>query len=524
MVAKTAKKVKSSTVSKELDTKELPSASNNKIDDALLERALKALLKHHERTASEKGDKQKLIGTDDESIQLQITLARVPQDPSSKPIRIDIPHPLHKVGEDEEDGDDALEEAEVCLIVKESSKPHIQKLISNFPKHLSHIKKVLGLDSLRKKYSRFEQRRELLHKYNFFMVDDRILPMVGKQLGKNFFETKKQPIPIKITREEALPFAIDRCLRATYMYISAGTCVTIKAGYTSMSVTKILSNIQSIISNAIPKLPRKWANICALSIKTASSTSLPFYNKTPEELIEIAKLAGVPDRPTKKDDALAKRKREEKDEEKSKEEEANKEKKRQKQELAAKSPLLRALKKQKQEEDEEKEETKPAITPEKADKEEVNEVAAVEDKTKSSKKKRKKGKKTKTDETVEEKTKDDNKEDEEEKDVDKQQKKKKKKSKANKEEEKSSSTNTTNETKEEKKKFIASKKFKGAKAGYAFRMGDNGLGYYMDAGFKPDPMLMTLIKSHSPKSGGGRGAGGNKRRNSKSPGRRKGRR
>jgi ribosome biogenesis protein UTP30 len=52
--------------------------------------------------------------------------------------------------------------------------------------------------------------------------------MLPKALGCKFFEKKKQPVPVNICREEALPFAVGRCLRGTFMYLSAGTCVTVR--------------------------------------------------------------------------------------------------------------------------------------------------------------------------------------------------------------------------------------------------------------------------------------------------------
>lgn len=210
-----------------------PSPSQNSfklgdVDGQLTDRALRALLKHHESSGA---DKEQLLGNDLD-IQVQFTLGRIPGNPSPKPIRIDLPHPLVKVpsmnDEDDDDDDNNLQDVEVCLIVKESSKPWIQDLISKFPIQLGCIKKVLGLQSLRTKHKSFTQKRELLAKYDVFMADDRILPMLTKALGSKFFEKKKQPIPIRLTREEALPFAVQKCLRGTFMYLGSGTCLTVK--------------------------------------------------------------------------------------------------------------------------------------------------------------------------------------------------------------------------------------------------------------------------------------------------------
>ena len=198
------------------------------IDTPLLTRAIQALIKHHNENHSSSTN---LLGNDT-NIHLEFGLLRVPGNPSSKPIRLTIPHPLHKVHysdtNDNDDEDDYLETPDVCIIVKDSSKPWVQQMIEQHPNYLGCIKKVLTLDSLRKKFGRYDQKRELVSKYDIFLADDRILPMLGKALGKKFFDTKKQPIPIQLTRKEALPFAVHKSLKATFMYIPSGRCLSIQ--------------------------------------------------------------------------------------------------------------------------------------------------------------------------------------------------------------------------------------------------------------------------------------------------------
>lgn len=196
------------------------------LDPALVEKAVQALLKYHEKQ-SEESNKHSLLGND-RPVQVQLSLLRAPGHSTPKPIRVLIPHPLFQLADRDGDSVDEVEEPEICLIVKEESKPWCQKMIERFPDHMGCVKKVLGLQSLRKKHAQYDQRRELLNKYNFFMADDRVLPMLSKSLGKDFFKAKKLPIPINLTRKEALPFAIQKALSATYMTVSTGTCVMIR--------------------------------------------------------------------------------------------------------------------------------------------------------------------------------------------------------------------------------------------------------------------------------------------------------
>ena len=198
------------------------------VDDQLTDRALRALLKYHASSSSSGGgDNQKLqLLENDLDVQVQFSLARIPGNASPKPIRIEIPHPLVKVAADDDNSN--LQDVEACIIVKEESKPWVQDMVSRFPNELGCIKKVLGLQSLRVKHKSFEQRRALLARFDVFFADDRILPMLTKALGGKFFEKKKQPIAVKLTRKEALPFAIQKSLSATFMFLSSGTCLTVK--------------------------------------------------------------------------------------------------------------------------------------------------------------------------------------------------------------------------------------------------------------------------------------------------------
>lgn len=443
------------------------------VDSSLTERALRALLKHHESSS----DDQQLLGNDLD-VQVQFSLARIPGKASAKPIRVEIPHSLVNVGGD---GDDtSLQDAQVCIIVKEESKPWVQEMIERFPNELGCVKKVLGLQSLRTKHKSFSQRRELLARFDVFFADDRILPMLTKALGGKFFEKKKQPIPIALTRKEALPFAVQKNLKSTFMFLSAGTCVTVKAGNTGMDATKLLENIQSIAQVVPGKVPRKWANIRSVSIKTSASVALPIYNKTPQELDEIMRLA------------------------KEEPEQAIEEEKIEKATKTAKAstPLAKALKKQSSEKDVD---SKVEKTPKTKKRKEV-----TEDATTTSKKKKKK----KSDSDIE-KIFDENDA------MKKTPKSSKKVKKAKKDDDENAAvTKTPKSTKKAKTDslegdFVAKKKFVGAKKGYVFTKGKKGLGYYKD----DKPVIDTAYLEKLKRGGGG---GGGRKSMGQTPRRRKG--
>jgi ribosome biogenesis protein UTP30 len=528
MVAKTASTRKAVTsVKKDLPNKkknvkeskpvkkDLPKKTKKHVDEPLVNKAVAALLKHHEEQSK---DSKALLGTDT-AVQVQIGLEIAPISPSPKPVRIMIPHPILKL--DDKSDDTGLEEPEVCLIVKEESKEWVTAMIAQFPNHMGCIKKVMGLQSLRTKHAQFQQRRELMHKYTHFMADDRILPMLTKALGKNFLKAKKQPIPIALTRKEALPFSIHKALSATFMTLKEGTCVTIRAGNTGMPAAKLMANVVAITEHAIEKLPRKWANVRSIAIKTPESVSLPIYNKTPEELVEIGKMAGL--KTVWKDTVKEHTSTTEKVD---KEELANKEEKKRKvDKLAAKSPLVRALKKQKQKEEAPKvvvvEEVKK--TKEKVAAKETPKKAEPKSKATSTRSAIKKTRERSTaGEEEESPTKKAKKEkvQEEPKASDKKEKRRKSSEVVEKKVEKVTKKDDKSPKKEVKKvekksgneSFIASKTYSGQRKGFVFRAGSDGVGYYKDVKPVVDKMALAAIArmggrakgSKSPKSGGKR--------------------
>eukprot|EP00536_Pseudo-nitzschia_multiseries_P016438 jgi/Psemu1/221358/e_gw1.1116.12.1 len=277
--SKSSKKVgvvKKKVVAKNAKPSKATKFANTGLDAALVEKAVTAVLKYQEKVTEGSSDKLTLL-SDDRPVQLQFTLLRAPGESKPKPYQLLIPHPFYKLADSSDDDSDDIEEPEICLIVKDESKPWCQEMIEKFPDHMGCVKKVLTLDSLRKKHQSFDQKRQLLSKYNMFMADDRILPMMSKALGKAFIKSKKLPVPINMTRESALPFAIQKALSATYMTVNKGTCISIRVGHTGMDSKKLVANILAVAKSASTKIPRSWANIQMIGVKTADSVSLPVY-------------------------------------------------------------------------------------------------------------------------------------------------------------------------------------------------------------------------------------------------------
>lgn len=245
-----------------------------------------------------------------------------------------------------------------------------------------------------------------------------------------------------------------------------------------MTPQHLTENIVQIADEAVPKMPLKWANIQNISIKTPESVSLPVYNKTPEVLMEIAAKAGVVEK-------IDEPEKEKVEKSLTTENDTSNEKKRE-----TASPLLRALKRQKQEEKAKTgKEENPSIVME----------GTSKPKKRRSTSEHSASKETATKEKSSKKAKGSNGKDEDEDKTAVMAKAEKKRESSDK---KIKKAKETGESSESTKNFIAAKKFKGTKKGYVFRMGKEGLGYYVDVKPVVDQMAMdALLRSAKGKGG-----------------------
>lgn len=243
-------------------------------NETQLQKAVASLLKYIGQQQAE----SKQLLEDDELIYLIVQLKKIPQHKQKdKPVRIDIPHPLHD-----------LDAAEVCLFVKDhkgeghkAAKERVQQLEKN-----GGVAKVLGLSKLKTKYESFEAKRQLCGLYDIFLADERIIPSLPKLIGKTFFKKKKQPIPINLQTKD-LAQQIRRACESTYLFWSGGSCLNIKVAHSSLAAEEVVENINAAVEAVAQHVPKKWANVQSVFIKTADSVALPVYQCLPDQPMKI---------------------------------------------------------------------------------------------------------------------------------------------------------------------------------------------------------------------------------------------
>ena len=83
----------------------------------------------------------------------------------------------------------------VCIIVKDPArafKDQIQKM------KIPCIAKVIGFDKLKRNFRQYKDKRNLLKEYDAFLADIRVYKMLPELMGKEFYEKKKYPCPVKM--------------------------------------------------------------------------------------------------------------------------------------------------------------------------------------------------------------------------------------------------------------------------------------------------------------------------------------
>ncbi|XP_057807280.1 uncharacterized protein LOC131021960 [Salvia miltiorrhiza] len=250
-------------------------ATPSRVSKPTIEAGVSALLKH--KAAQSVNEKPQLLPQDD-YFYLNLTLKKIPSNPRTNPYRIPLPNPVL----------DAVN-SEVCLIVDDRPRTttppsdEIKKLIKsqNIP-----ISKVIKLSKLRANYKPFEARRKLCNSYDMFLVDKRIVHLLPKLIGKEFFRKKKLPLGMDL-RKKNLKLQVERVLGSALLFIGTGTCSVLKVGKVEMEKDEIVDNVLDAIKGVIERVPKKWDGVRSLHLKFSDSVALPIYQAMPDVRLKI---------------------------------------------------------------------------------------------------------------------------------------------------------------------------------------------------------------------------------------------
>ncbi|CAI5459168.1 unnamed protein product [Closterium sp. Yama58-4] len=241
--------------------------SPNRVDRGQVERAVQSLVKWMTARRKAKSEHELFAEDDDELIHVVIGLKSSPDFAKTSGFRLPIPHSLYPL--------DAGKE--VCLLVNDDPKGGHKKSKEKFLKQGSAgITKVIGLTKLRTKYKQYEAKRQLLGSYDLFLADIDIIHQLPPLIGTKFFKKKKHPIPVKLRGKDWAKSVREAC-DSTYLYVSGGPSMSVRAARFGMSEAEIVGNVMAVVAGAVEHVPKKWKNVSSLHIRATDSLALPIY-------------------------------------------------------------------------------------------------------------------------------------------------------------------------------------------------------------------------------------------------------
>ncbi|KAJ9128752.1 hypothetical protein P3X46_034513 [Hevea brasiliensis] len=230
----------------------LPPSSS--ISPETVDRAVNALLKW--RAVKSKTQKPQLLEHD------EFGVSRISAH------NISLPNPLIKPQNDN---------FELCLIIHDKPKSGLTK--DAFKKKIQNdnipISKIIKLSKLKTDYRPFEVKRKLCDWYDMFFADKRVIPLLPKMLGKQFFKKKK------------IPEQIEKACGSGLLFLRTGTCSVVKVGKVSMAREEIVKNVVAAINGIAEIVPRKWGGIRSFHSKLLESLALPVYQALPDLKLKI---------------------------------------------------------------------------------------------------------------------------------------------------------------------------------------------------------------------------------------------
>ena len=199
------------------------------------------------------------------NLYLGVTFKSIPN--ARKQIRIRLPHSLYSQRTDT-----------VCLITC-FRKDKVKQLLAD--NNITCVKKVLTINSLRRKYKQFEARRELVSRFDVFLTDSKACPSTTRLLGKIFIQKHKIPHSIHL-RPISLSHEIDKAFSTIFFHLSSGSTSSVSIGsLESLTDSQLTDNAKHCLSSLMQKVPPGWSNVRNVFVKSEKSLALPIFTSLP---------------------------------------------------------------------------------------------------------------------------------------------------------------------------------------------------------------------------------------------------
>lgn len=215
-----------------------------------------------------KGTGESLFLDETQKISILFTLWKIPKEPQT--IRIPLPHGQRS------DTD------EICLFTRDEPSMTSEQT-QRFYKKLLQERGVRNIEIipykvLKTEYKPYQAKRRLLENFDLFISDDRVRRLLPTHLGKHFYLSKKEPLPVNLTSKH-LARDIERIIQGTSLKVTnKGCCCMAHVAHSGMTADEVVENIEAVVQTVVAKLRMKGPVIKLIHIKSQSSVALPIYN------------------------------------------------------------------------------------------------------------------------------------------------------------------------------------------------------------------------------------------------------
>ena len=223
-----------------------------KVDDKLLRNSINTAIVF---SVQEKNGKKPRERKFDESIDLIINLKDIDlKDPKQ---RIDkeliLPNPIYK-----------NDKSHLCVIATGDILLHAK----NMGIYTMSSDEIEQFNTREKK-----DKKKLVKKFNFFIVEDKLMPLIARYLARFLGPRGKMPKPFPsgygiVASVDELENAIDRYKRIVKIQVKKNPSVQVKIGKKSMNKDDLLANIKAIVDYIVDQMAHKYNNIRSMFIKT----------------------------------------------------------------------------------------------------------------------------------------------------------------------------------------------------------------------------------------------------------------
>ena len=223
-----------------------------KVDDKLLKKSLNAAVE--QSVIQKEGFKDK-VRKFDESIDFIINLKDINLNDPKNRIDKEIILPNNVIASDKPN---------ICVIASDE----ILMQAKNLKLDTIDQEGLVRLNNEEKKY-----KKKFVKKYDFFIVEDKMMPNVARYLARFLGPLGKMPKPFPsgygiISNPEDLKIALERYLKIIRVQLKKQPQIQVKIGKKSMEKDQLFENLKTLVDYIADQMPHRYNNIRSMFLKT----------------------------------------------------------------------------------------------------------------------------------------------------------------------------------------------------------------------------------------------------------------